>query len=229
MNKGGSITLAFVLPFLLTIPLAGGEFLSIFDGQSLNGWKAPNMSYWSVRDGAITAESTEENPCTRNQFLIWQGGEVADFELKLKFRLAENQGNSGIQFRSKLTPTGDTSGYQADILPGGSWLGALCDENTSRETLVAPNGHKAVIAPDGKRTTSQLGDPVQLKAAGEWNEYHISARGNHIVLTVNGQVSAEVLDNETGMFHLKGVLGLQLRSGPPMKVQFKDILLKRLP
>ena len=229
MNKRGPITLALVLSLLFAGPLAAGEFKSIFDGESIKGWKAPNMSYWSVRDGAITAESTKENPCEANQFLVWQDGEVADFELKLKFRLARNRGNSGIQFRSKLTPTGDAIGYQADILPEGGWLGALCDENTGRKTLIAPNGHKTVIAADGKRTTTRLGKPVKLKKAGEWNDYHVTARGNHIILRVNGQVSAEVIDNETGKFHLNGILGLQLRSGPLMRVQFKDILLKRLP
>ena len=62
------------------------RFTRIFDGRTLDGWKSPNMSYWSIMDSAITAESTEANPCTSNQFLVWQGGEVADFELKLKFR-----------------------------------------------------------------------------------------------------------------------------------------------
>ena len=96
-----------------------------------------------------------------------------------------------------------------------------------RKTLVAPNGHKTVIDADGKRTTSRLGDPVKLKKAGEWNTYHITARGKHLILRVNGRISAEVIDNEAGRFHLKGILGLQLRSGPSMKVQFKDIQLKR--
>lgn len=204
-------------------------FESLFDGKTLNGWKAPIMSYWSVENGAITAQSSEANPCTSNQFLVWQDSEVEDFELTLKFRLENNSGNSGIQFRSTISPTGDGVGYQADILPGGAWAGAICDENTPRETLVAPNGHKTVIDADGKRTTTRLGDPIELKKNGEWNDYRIVARGNHIVLEVNGRKSAELIDNETGRFHLKGILALQLRSGPPMKVQFKDILLKRLP
>ena len=222
-------TLPLVFLFLFAGQVPADEFKPIFDGESLTGWSAPNMSYWSVKDGAITAESTEANPCTLNQFLVWQGGDVADFELKLKFHLAENRGNSGIQFRSKISPDGMGVGYQADILPSGPWLGALCDEYTVRETLVAPNGHKTVIDANGKRTTTRLGDPVGLKKAGKWNDYHVVARGNHIILKVNGQVSAEVIDNEIGRFHLKGILALQLRSGPPMKAQFKDILLKRLP
>jgi hypothetical protein len=225
VNPLSTFPLVFVL---LAGQLAAGEFRPIFDGKSLAGWRARNMSYRSVRDGAITAESTAANPCTANQFLVWQRGEVADFELKLEFRMEGKSANSGIQFRSVISPEGRAIGYQADILQEGGWLGALCDENTGRKTLLASNGQKTVIDADGKRTSSRIGNPVKLKKSGEWNDYHIVARGNHIILKVNGQKSAEVIDNETGHFDSKGILALQLRSGPPMKVQFKDIRLKRL-
>jgi hypothetical protein len=218
----------FVVLLLLSVPGGADEFKPLFDGESLAGWSAPNMSYWSVEDGAITAESKEENPCTQNQFLVWQGGDVSDFELKAKFRLENNNGNSGIQFRSKISPEGEGVGYQADILPGGEWCGALCDEYTTRKALVAPNGHKTVIDAEGNWTTTTLGEPIKLREAGEWNDYHIIAKGPHIILTVNGQKSAEVIDKEVGKSHSEGILALQLRSGPPMKVQFKDIYLKRL-
>ncbi len=218
-----------LLPMLVANQLAADEFRSIFDGESLAGWKAPNMSYWSVRDGAITGESTKDNPCKANQFLVWQGGDVTDFELMLKFRLANNHGNSGIQFRSKISPKTGGVGYQADILPGGPWCGALCDEYTGRETLLAVNGQKTVIDATGKRTKSRLGPPVKLNKAGEWNDYHITAKGNHIILRINGKTSAEVIDDEIGEFDSTGILALQLRSGPPMQVQFKDIRLKQLP
>jgi hypothetical protein len=62
----------------------------------------------------------------------------------------------------------------------------------------------------------------------DWNDYHIIARGAHIVLKINGKVTAEVIDNDKGDRELSGVLALQLHSGPPMTVQFKDIRLKRL-
>lgn len=204
-------------------------FVPLFDGETLKGWDAPNMSYWSVEDGAITAESTEANPCTMNQFLVWQGGDVADFELKAGFRLANNQGNSGIQFRSRIDPKLGGVGYQADILPGGPWCGALADEYTTREPLMVPNGHRTVVDPDGNRTVTPLGDPVALRPNGEWNDYHVTAVGHHITLRVNGRVSAEFVDNDREEFDASGVLALQLRSGPPMNVQFKDILLKPLP
>lgn len=224
--------LSILLPLILSTLLPAAEdngFKSIFDGKSLKGWKAPNMSYWSVEDGAITAQSTEENPCKSNQFLVWQGGDVADFELKAKFRLANNQGNSGIQFRSKIDSKGMGIGYQADILPGGPWCGALADEYTGREPLMAPNGHKTVVDADGKRTCTPAGKPVSLRKPGQWNDYHILARGHRMILEINGQVSAEFIDNDAKKFQPTGILALQLRSGPPMKVQFKDILLKNLP
>jgi len=231
-------TLSFLLLLVLCAPAVAEEqkpadeqeqgFQSLFDGQTLKGWKAPNMSYWSVQDGAITAESTKDNPCTSNQFLVWQGGDVDDFELKALFRLAGNQGNSGIQFRSRIDKDGMGIGYQADILPGGPWCGALADEYTGREPLMVPNGHKTVVDADGTRTCTPAGQPVKLKKAGEWNEYHIIARGHHMLLKINGQVSAEFIDNDAKEFDASGILGLQLRSGPPMKVQFKEIRLKPL-
>ncbi len=210
--------------------LSGGEFQFIFDGESLEGWKARDMSYWSVRDGAITGQSTPENPCTSNQFMVWQGGDVADFELKLKFRVTGNGCNSGVQFRSVLNPDGLPVGYQADIYQRGPYLGGVCDELHSRKgpELLTANGQKTVIDASGKRTATNLGGKATMKPPGEWNDYHITAQGQHIILQINGVKCSELIDQEEGHFDLKGILGLQLRSGEPMTVQFKDILLKQL-
>lgn len=227
-----SSTMSFLLTLIVSNHLLAGDddgFKPIFDGKTLKGWKASNMSYWSVQDGAITAQSTESNPCKSNQFLVWQGGNVADFELKVKFRLAENRGNSGVQFRSKIDKDGMGIGYQADILPGGPWCGALADEYTGREPLMVPNGHKTVVDVDGKRTCNPVSEPVSLRKPGEWNDYHIIARGHRMLLKINGRLSAEFIDNDAKEFDPSGILALQLRSGPPMKVQFKEILLMQLP
>ena len=207
------------------------KFASIFDGNTLTDWKALDMSYWTVRDGAITGQSTPENPCTSNQFIVWQGGELSDFELKLKFRVVGNGCNSGVQFRSKIRPDGLAVGYQADIYQSGGYLGGVCDEIHSREgpELLAANGSKTVIDASGNRETTKLADPVTMRPEGEWNDYHITAKGQHITLRVNGQVSTVLIDREEGHYDLSGILGLQLRAGDPMTVQFKDINLKQLP
>ena len=83
-------------------------FQPIFDGRSLAGWETPDPSYWSVENGAITGRITKEHPCTVNQYLVWAGSELADFELKIKSRLnCEGGINNGFQFRSRLLPDHD--------------------------------------------------------------------------------------------------------------------------
>jgi len=71
---------------------------SMFDGETLNGWDG-NRGIWRVEGGLIVAESTCEKP-TGTTYLIWQGGQPGDFELKAEIR-GEGPGiNSGIQYRS---------------------------------------------------------------------------------------------------------------------------------
>jgi len=206
-------------------------FKPIFDGKTLDGWKAPNMSYWSVEDGVLIAQSTQGNPVKSNQFLVWQAGQLDDFELKLKYRISgTDRANSGIQVRSQVADDGHVQGYQADIDRAGRYAGALYDERG--RGMLAERGHKTVIDADGtKKTESPIGAAEALMTTiskDGWNDYHIIARGRHITLKINSRVTAEVVDNDEKDLDLSGVLALQLHSGPPMKVEFKDIRLKRL-
>lgn len=204
---------------------------SLFDGKSLAGWQAPDLGYWSVEDGAITARSTAARPCTQNQFLVWEGGDVFDFVLQLRFRIqGPPEANSGIQIRSKIHPDGHAEGYQADIDRAGKYLGSLYDEHTPREML-ASRGQRTVILEDGKRETETKADAEALFKGvnlDAWNDYRIEARGNRITLRINGRQTAEVIDRQPGEFDASGKLALQLHSGPPTTVQFKEIRLKPL-
>jgi hypothetical protein len=80
-------------------------FESIFDGTSLRGWDG-DPAFWKAERGVIVGQSTEQNPVKQNTFLIWRGGEPADFELKVEFRM--NSTNSGVQFRSSSFIGGPT-------------------------------------------------------------------------------------------------------------------------
>jgi 3-keto-disaccharide hydrolase len=73
---------------------------SLFDGKTLNGWSGDNN--WKVEDGAITIESTCEKP-TGTIYLVWQGGEAADFELKLEMK-GTGSINGGVQYRGWIAP-----------------------------------------------------------------------------------------------------------------------------
>ena len=232
-----SVNMKLVLIALTVVCMAAGSavaaeggFKPIFDGKSLNGWKAPEMSHWSVADGAIVGLTTADNPAKGNQFLVWQLGELDDFDLKLKYRIGgSNSANSGIQIRSQVHKDGHVAGYQADIDMAGRYAGALYDE--AGRGMLAERGQKTTIATGNKQSKVSIGDAqalMKIVKKGDWNEYEVIGRGNHITLKINGKVTAEVVDNDTKDREFGGVLALQLHAGPPMKIEFKDIQLKRL-
>ncbi len=232
MQRSIAISLALVAALCvvsISPALAADDGLRpIFDGKTLDGWSAPDMKYWSVEDGAITARSSAEVPCKKNQFLVWQLGELDDFELVMKFRIRGGKNaNSGIQIRSSIGPDGHAAGYQADLDRAGFWLGALYDEHTGRRML-AKSGQKTVIDAAGKRTTTAIDASALKYDPDAWSEYRIVAQGSRIALSINGVQTVEVIDDETAHRDLTGKLALQIHSGPPMTVQFKDIRLKRL-
>jgi Domain of Unknown Function (DUF1080) len=205
---------------------------SLFDGKTLQGWSNPDMSYWSVEEGAITGRSTAAHPARRNYYLIWQGGDVADFELTLRFRIqGDASANAGIQFRTSFNADATHStGYQADIDRAGKYLGALYDEGEGRRQLFAPRGSKVEADSNGRRKASQFASPDELMRGVNldgWNEYRIVARGHHLSGYINGRLMFQATDNDPKLFLRSGRLALQLHAGPPMQVQYKDIILRR--
>jgi len=203
-------------------------FTAIFDGKSLDGWRAPDMSWWRVEDGAVTGEVTAETAPKENSFLVWQGEPMKDFELKLCFRIFGKEANSGMQFRSEVKDRGLVHGYQADIDGAGKFAAGIWDEYGTRKSLAA-RGERATWDADGKKTIEKIADPFEGKPADltQWTEYHITAVGNKITLHVNGKLACELVDADPKKQRLSGVLAVPVIP-KPMKVQYKDIRLKRI-
>jgi len=205
------------------------EFQPIFDGQTLAGWKAADLSFWSVEDGAITARITADHPLKANLYLIWQGGELADFELKLKHRVFGSPGiNCGFQFRSRELLDHDVAGYQVDNNLDTDWLVRLYDEH-GRHTL-AWRGQRTVFDDAGKAASSDLPEAKGTPwfRLDDWHEYHLICVGSRLTLKVDGRLAAEVEDNDPQQRDLAGILALQLHTGPPTTAQFRDLQLKIL-
>lgn len=206
-------------------------FVSLFDGKTLAGWQG-DPEIWSVQNGAITGQTSAERPLKENNFLIWKD-QVENFELRLKFRL-EN-GNSGIYFRAEKRHPGKVDGDpligpQADFDASGRWTGVLM-EYLGRGPI-AERGERVQIDESGqKKVVGSFGDPAKLLEVvkvGEWNEYVVFAQGGHVLLTINGVTMCEVVEDKDPKRPQHGWLALQVHVGPPMKVQFKDIFLRRL-
>lgn len=201
------------------------SFESIFNGKDLKGWDG-DARFWSVTEGVLIGRSTAENPCKRNTFLIFRGGEVTDFELRLSFRISS--GNSGVQIRSRDHGEWKVTGMQADMEAGENWTGGLYEEGG--RGIMTRRGQRVRIDAEKKKSVEMIGDSDELlkKApTGEWNEYTIIARGNRITLKINGLLMSELIDNPDREVPT-GLIALQLHAGPPMKVEYKNIRLRKL-
>ena len=234
MTQLSRVIFPLALVVLLIGPLAATAdddgFKPIFDGKSLDGWDG-NPVFWRVENGTIVGETTKEKPTKGNTFLIWRNGEPADFELKLEYKLRNH--NSGVQYRSfeNVEKFGRwvIGGYQADIAETLKYHGILYGEKF--RGILAQRGEKTVIGKNHKpKVVGKVGDSQELLSKikqGDWNEYHIIAKGNHFIQKINDVVMVEVTDNDEQMRRKAGLIALQLHAGPPMKVEFKNIRLKQ--
>jgi hypothetical protein len=247
-SRRRSLVLA-LLGSLLLVPFCQAQDISLFNGRDLTGWKGL-PEYWSIKDGAITGRITSKTVSKGNTFLIWQGGDVADFELSLKFKLDANNpehwANSGIQFRAVLSNAERFAlkGYQAELDPGtlqadgwpnmASLMGCVTDDPGP---LLGAVGQKSrsrageasrMLAPI--EVLGSLGTEKSVAASyrkNDWNDCRIVAVGNHIQTFINGLPAADVIDD--GNRYSRGLLGLQLHGlGKEKALQFKDIKLRVL-
>jgi hypothetical protein len=205
-------------------------FVTIFNGKDLTGWDGLD-GYWSVKDGVISGHETKEN--SKQTFLVWTGGKVGDFELHLKYRFATPDGNSGIQFRSKILDpkTFRVGGYQADFDAQAGYDGSIYDEAgvAGGRGTMSNRGDRTVWDVENKRHNTKLGDEDLKKyvKVGEWNHVVLVARGNHVTYTINGHLMTDLTDDSPKALK-DGVLAFQLHAGYTMEVQFKDVRIKML-
>jgi len=172
----------------------------VFNGKDLTGWDG-DKDVWSVQNGEIVGKTA--TGLKRNTFLK-SSLAVTDFKLSVKVRLTPNQENSGIQFRSEPLPDGEMRGPQADV--GAGWWGKLYEES-GRGLLAKEGGERHV-------------------KADEWNDYVVEAKGATVRIWINGQL---VCDYTDAALSRRGVIGLQVHSGGPMEVRFKDLKLEVIP
>ncbi len=217
-------------------PLAGEEpgFESIFDGKTLNRWEG-DPKYWRVDAGDMVGEITPETIVKSNTFLIWRGGEPADFELKVDFRITSG-GNSGINYRSvvvadKVTPSNRYAmrGYQCDMDGQRRYTGNNYEEKG--RLFLAVRGEVTRVTGKRKPTVlASVGDSDELAKLirDDWNTAHIIARGNVLMHHVNGRVMSVTIDDDPQGRAMKGLLGVQVHVGPPMQVRYRNWQLKNL-
>jgi hypothetical protein len=226
----------------------------IFDGRTLKDWDG-NPDVWKVEDGAIVAESTAARR-VGSTFIIWRGGEPADFELKLEMK-AGTDIHSGVFYRGKVgappprpsaparssappaaprpqpgvpaDPKWNVIGYGLDFDYPLDNVGNVQDTSRS-ETQIGWRGHVVRMEPGQRpRSIGVIGDRDRMKDVvrqGEWNQLHVIARGNTITHIVNGQLMAIVIDDDPAVRRASGVIALQIEQYGTGRVAFRNIWLK---
>lgn len=203
-------------------------FTPLFDGKSLDGWDG-DPRFWRVEDGAIVGQSTRENPVPHNSFLIYRKEQPADFELRFEYRITG--GNSGVQYRSFELDGGKwrMGGYQADIDAANRYTGIVYGEQF--RGILCPRGKQAVVGPDHKSAVigevGKAADYKELFRNDDWNDYHVVVRDHRHVLKINGTTTADLTDEDEEMRREEGLIALQLHAGPPMKVEFRNLRIRK--
>lgn len=220
-------------------------FVNIFDGKTMRDWEG-DTTYWRVENGNLVGEITPARVLKNNSFIIWKGGTPSDFELTLECKITK-AGNSGINYRSiQLTDVPHAlKGYQADIDGANRYTGQSYEER-GRTTLAYRGEIVTVNAPAssaalndqvknnawlGRTVTGSLGNSDSLKnfiKSEDWNKIHLIVKGNRMKHYINNILMSDVSDNDTVNGKSSGLLGIQVHVGPPMKVEFRDIRLKKL-
>jgi hypothetical protein len=220
----------------LPLSVRDDGFVTIFNGDDLSGWEGPT-NVWSVIDGCITAQLPPEAPRQKRSYLVWKNGKVEDFELRFSYRFrvlrGNKQPNGGLVYRATTNNTPELSAYQFDVVPDVKNVGAV-NEDKKRYRL-AGYGESAVASVNEKtQVIEQVGDTNKLSSVRpeDWNTGVIVARGNHLTHYINGEVSADLVDENVKRIHKSGMLALEVyarnTNNSATFLQFRDIKFKRL-
>ncbi|PIE24151.1 MAG: hypothetical protein CSA62_04935 [Planctomycetota bacterium] len=191
-------------------PKPAGQWISLFDGKTLDGWTRRNGSAeYKVVDGVIIGTTSKGSPnsflCTKRYY--------GDFELEFETKLFDDDLNSGCQIRSQSLPIynkGRVHGPQVEISTNGN-AGWIYEE--------AARGWR------GELRENPLARAAFKK--GEWNHYRVLAVGPVIRTWINGVPIADYRDDR----FQRGFIGLQVhavRGDPKWRVGWRQIRLREL-
>jgi formylglycine-generating enzyme required for sulfatase activity len=179
---------------------SNSEFVELFNGKDLTGWETypAQADNWRVEKGVLIGSG----PTVSHLFTVRE--DYKDFHLRVEARVNDG-GDSGVYFRAKAGPV-FPEGYEAqinsthrDVHKTGSLYAGLGDAVVSvRKSAVPP---------------------------GVWFTLEVIAEGNHFVVKINGQTTADYTD-ENRLF-ATGHIALQKTL--QTVAEFRKIEIKELP
>lgn len=181
-----------------------GDWVPLFNGKDLTGWRNNGEEKWVAEDGTILGEST----AGKYGYLTTEKT-YRDFKLRLKFK-CELPGNSGVFFHSRITGVNpkhgpDIQGMQVEVDPNRHTGGLY--ESGGRAWIAYPTA-------EGERAIKPT----------DWNDLEISVSGNHYLTRLNG---VQIVDyTDAAPKFTDGVIALQLHTGGGVKIRWKDLFIQ---
>jgi len=173
---------------------------ALFNGKDISGWINHGNEKWYVENGTLVGASGSDG----GYGYLATEKEYGDFILRLEFRL-ENDGNSGIFFRSVINGT-DIKGWQAEVAPPGQNTGAIYESGGRGWLNEIPDNRENILK------------------MGEWNDLVLCVKGDRVITWLNGEMMTDLKDHKIG--EGKGVIALQVHSGGQVAVKWRDIYIK---
>ncbi len=206
-------------------PVLAGDWMSLFDGGTLNGWIQHNgFATYRVEDGAIVGRTSAGSPnsflCTTTHF--------GDFELEFEVKVDDGL-NSGVMIRASQKNAASGEGRNNAI-------GRVYGPQVEIESSGAEGAESGYIYGEatgrGWLTPQDRMLPHKAMADGEWNAFRVVAQGPRIRTWINGEPVEDLTDEEGFAAHPGGFIGLQvhgIRSGTgPYEVAWRNLRIRPL-
>ncbi len=162
-------------PVLLSAAELADGWISLFDGQTLFGWKASSQADWRVEDGTIVVSSGEKG-------LLYTTTQFGNYVLRADFR-SEPGTNSGIFLHTPPQPQDPAADcYELNIAEADNPFPTASLVQRKKAEVDAPSGqwHSFEVIVDGDRVGIKLNDRQVL----DWTDPKPLRRG-HIGLQLN--------------------------------------------
>ena len=199
MTRWATLASAMLVSALAAAGTASGQdgFVSLFDGKSMDGWTTVGTANWRVEDGALVADKSTAPPNSKGGHLITKDS-YKNHQIYAEF-WTDEKANSGIFVRCKdPRKIGARDCYEFNIF----------------DSRPDPSYGTCAIVYFAEANP-------RLKAAGKWNTMEITANKRQLVLTLNGQKTAET---NNGFFE-EGHFTLQWGGGV---IKFRKVAVKPL-
>jgi len=201
-----------------------GDFVSLFNGKDLTGWRMGPDQSWAVENGVITLKRANYDAKEHNLDYLWAEQPYGNFIVELEVRF-EEKANSGIYLRTSDTKNPVPTGIEVQVI----------------NSYGNPGLHVRSTA--GAIYDCKMPSKNAVKPPGEWNKYQITCSGSRIQVVLNGEPVVDLdLDqwNEAGKnpngtknkfpvalkhFARRGHLGFQDHGQP---VWYRNVRIKEL-